>query len=158
MIEAIIWDIRYYIMILGVVLFGFSQALYLTAWEDPGDGSVVLFGTPASALAQSIVYLVGNPQFPPGWTSDSAVSTFLAVMLTVVGSIVMMNLLIAIMNNTYSRIKSHDESEWLKQLCITITEQRFIWPTQPDKFVHYLRRKIDVDREKNIRLVEASNE
>lgn len=148
MIEAIIWDIRYYILILGVVLYGFSQALYLTAWQNPDDGSTVLFGTPAGALAQSIVYLVGNPQYPPGWTSDSAVSTFLAIMLTVVGSIIMLNLLIAIMNNTYSRIKLHDESEWLKQLCITITEQRFLWPTQPDKFVHYLRRKIDVDREK----------
>jgi hypothetical protein len=122
----------------------------LTAWENPDDGSVVLFGTPAGALAQSIVYLVGNPQFPPGWTSNSAVATFLAVMLTVVGSIIMMNLLIAIMNNTYSRVKLHDESEWLKQLCITITEQRFLWPTQPDKYVHYLRRKIDVDREKLI--------
>lgn len=154
MIQAIVWDIKYYILILTVVTYGFSQAIYLSSWSDP----VNAFDTPGSSMAQSIVYLVGNPAFPPNsYSYESAnaqVGTFLAIMLTVVGSIIMLNLLIAIMNSAYTRIYQRSEAEWVKQICITITEQsplKFLqFRPESDKFIHFLRRRVDVDHEKKL--------
>jgi hypothetical protein len=151
MIEAILWDIKWYILILTVVVYGFSQAIFLSSWSEPGVDFA--FDGPGDAMAQSLVYLVGNPTFPPFGTSgvSAKVSTFLSILLTVIGSIILLNLLIAIMNSSYTRIYERSEAEWVKQICITITEQTPIFPvlfrTEGDKFIHYLRRKVDVEKE-----------
>ena len=150
MIEAILWDIKWYILILTIVVYGFSQAIFLASWSEPG---LAAFDGPGDALAQSLVYLVGNPTFPPPGTSGTSarVAEFLSILLTVIGSIILLNLLIAIMNSSYTRIYERSEAEWVKQICITITEQTPITPlqvrTEGDKFIHYLRRKVDIDKE-----------
>lgn len=150
MIEAICWDTKWYILIIAIVLFGFSQAIYLSSWSDIGN----VFGDPADSLVQSIVYFVGNPVFPPTGTygEDGSVATFLSVMLTIVGSVIMLNLLVAIMNDSYSRISRRIKSEWVKQICITINGQTpvslrrvFGQNLEGDLFIHYLRRKLDVE-------------
>lgn len=155
MIEGIIWDIRYYLIFIALIIFGFSQAMYLVAYGESSADDGLGFGTPGGSLAQTFVLFVGNPSFPPNYGgssqssyfSNNAFPIFLEIMMVTIGSILMLNLLIAIMSNTYNRIKKHDESEWLKQLCITISNQKYLFPYKPDKFIHFLRRKIDVDRE-----------
>ena len=156
MIERIVWDIRYYMCILAIIVYGYSQALFLVSTtvvpnsvDDFGhlDSSFV---KPQYAASEAIVYLVGNPTIPPVNTGNKPVSTFLACMLTVTGNIILLNLLVAIMNNTYQKIQLHSEAEWLKQLCVTLTEQKHYFRYQPDKYIHYLRRKVDVEHEKQM--------
>lgn len=150
MIEAILWDIKWYILILTVVVYGFSQAIYLSSWSESVAGA---FDGPGDAMAQALVFLIGNPVFPPIGTygEDARVAEFLAIMLTVTGSIILLNLLIAIMNSSYMRIYARSEAEWVKQICVTITEQIpnnvMLLHMGGDKFIHYLRRKVDIEKE-----------
>jgi len=154
MIERIVWDIRYYMCILAIIVYGYSQALFLvstTVVPNSTDDFVNVensFVKPQYAASEAIVYLVGNPIIPPVNTGNTPVSTFLACMLTVTGNIILLNLLVAIMNNTYQKIQLHSEAEWLKQLCVTLTEQKHYFGYRPDKYIHYLRRKVDVELEK----------
>lgn len=160
MIERIVWDIRYYMCILAIIVYGYSQALFLvstTVVPNSADDFTSIessFVKPQYAASEAIVYLVGNPTIPPVNTGNPPVSTFLACMLTVTGNIILLNLLVAIMNNTYQKIQLHSEAEWLKQLCVTLTEQKHYFGYNPDKYIHYLRRKVDVEHERQMNFKE----
>jgi len=155
MIEAIIWDLRYYIITIAFILFGFSQALYLNAYQYNESDDGVGFGNPGGALAQAFVLFVGNPAFPPSYGgsdqtdyfSNNSFATFLQILLVFLGSILMLNLLITIMGNTFDRLKKQMKTEWLRQLCVTIAKQNYLCPPKPDKFIHFLKRREDVEND-----------
>lgn len=154
-IEGILWDIRYYLFVIFLIIFGFSQALYLISWSGGGSDDSYSFSTPGGSLAQGLTLFVGNPSLPitHATSFNESLSIFLAILLLGVGSILLLNLMIAKMNDTYTKMKDNDDTEWSRQLCSTISYQRYDFlillislydEKKPDKFIHFLRRKGDV--------------
>lgn len=153
-IESILLENINFVLFVFIIIFGFSQALYLNAWSGSNYDDGFGFGTPGGSLAQGFVLFVGNPSIS---TTDShspnkSFSIFLEIMLVSVGSILLLNILIALMNGTYNRLVQSNEAEWLRQLCRTIAYQTsflslLIPERDPDKFIHFLKRQIDIDRD-----------
>lgn len=148
MIEAIVWKIRYFILLLAMLLFGFSQGLYLLSFEDiSGD-----FGRPGVAYIHAFSYMIsGTPQaaFPPPGTlpQQAALATFLVAMLCFVSTIVLMNLLISMMSYFYEKIEADAENEWRRKLCQIMCDQFHFNTPKVKRFLHYIKRDLDIERD-----------
>lgn len=71
MIKAIMWGIRYYLFILAIVVFGFSQSLFVLSFA--GDNQ---FSTPQMALLSSFTYMMGAASYPDPNGDLLAISPF----------------------------------------------------------------------------------
>ena len=144
MIEGIAWEIRYFLLILALILFGFSQALYVLSQGDPDSD----FGTASTAYVSAFNYMVGNSSFPLVGTSNPELATFLAVMLVVVTTILLLNLLISIMSNTYQKIQANADTEWRRKLCGIMIEQIRFYPPKLEPFLTYIKAQTDIELER----------
>jgi len=94
--------------------------------------------------------MAGNSVFPPVGVSSPQIATFLAVMLVVVTSILLLNLLISIMSNTYQKIQEKADAEWRRKLCDILNDQvvvRFFYPPKLEPFVTYCKSETDIELE-----------
>lgn len=148
MIEAIVWKIRYFIMLLALLLFGFSQSLFLLNYTDPSAD----FSDPGLAYVHAFSYMIsGNPQasFPPIGTppEQAGLAIFLVAMLCFVSTIVLMNLLISMMSYFYEQIEADAENEWRRKLCQIMCDQFHFNTPKVKRFLHYIKRDLDIERD-----------
>ena len=101
MIKTIVWDIRYYLFILFVVLYGFSQALFVLSYDSPAGSD---FSSADTALLNAFSYMNGGAQYPPIGISNPSLAIFIVVLLVFFATIIMLNLLISLMGNSYAKV------------------------------------------------------
>lgn len=153
MIEAIFWGIRYYLFILGIVLYGFSQALFILSYQNVNvtDDAIpgLEFTTPGTALLHAYTYMLGASSYPPNLTiSNPPLATFLIAMLIFVTAIVLLNLLISLMSYIFGGVQDSADEEWRKKVCTTILDQFRIFKPRVQQYTHYLKRVQDTKKEK----------
>lgn len=145
-VEAIAWEIKYFLLLLLLIVYGFSQALFLASWVDQGGDNP--FGRPETALLQMYQYLNGGAQYLP---QQSPLAVFLLAMFTLVSTVVLLNMLISMMSDVYSRIKAQSEAEWRRKMCQTLVYHGgypgigSLLPPIP-RYIHFLRHETEADK------------
>merc|ERR1711916_194314 len=125
MILRTVVDTRLFFGILFVVLVGFANAFYLVyrrttvEWLSLGAALLssyrMMFGDYETA-----VFADENEMFPRA--TEQAVFTVLFVLFLLVVVIILMNLLIAILSDTYTKVQENAENEWRLEQAKVIVE------------------------------------
>jgi hypothetical protein len=115
-------DIRFFLLVLLLVLLGFSQAFWLLSSMD----SAAPFGTVPSSLLNSFLFMLGNFNAEFDGTASPVIATMLLVLFLLFMSILMLNLLIALMGESFNRVSSNGLGFWRLELASTLLEQRHL--------------------------------
>lgn len=111
MIFKIAKDMRAFIMVLFISLIGFSQAFWVVTYEDNGSSS--LFNKIDTALLQSYNFALGN--FDPLEFAGARMvhfAIFLSCVYMLVMGILLLNLLIALMGDSYAVVQARGLAQW----------------------------------------------
>lgn len=115
-------DIKYFLFILAIVLTGFALAFWTISYPNAS----LPFGTIPSSFIESFLYMLGqdiDAKFTN--TSSPQLGVFLVVMFMLFMMILMLNLLIALMGNSFQVIQNKGVAQWrIEQACMML-EQRF---------------------------------
>jgi hypothetical protein len=103
MIVQIAYSIRYFLIALFCVLAGFAQGFWLFSNMD----STSDFGTMKKSLWAAFMTMLGAmlPQFEDNHNASPEFASFLLVIFMMVMIILMLNILIALMGDTFSRVR-----------------------------------------------------
>lgn len=126
MVLAIAYDIKVFLLIMAMALFGFSQGFWLISHRDPS----LPFGTINQALLSSFNYMMGdfNTQFE-GSVSPT-LSTVLVVVFVIFMIVLMLNLLIALMGNTFAYVSEKGLAQWRQEQVSIILDEKFMLGTE----------------------------
>lgn len=123
MILRISYDIRYFLVVLFAVIAGFAQAFWLLSNFDES----LLFGTVKGSLYSIFFFMLGQ-----GLDLDSLTDTiipsfaqFLLVVFLVLVMLLMLNLLIALMGDSYSEMRALGLAAWRKEQASIACDQAF---------------------------------
>ena len=113
-VYAIIWKVLPLLLILVVVNLGFSQAFYLVSYNDRSldshDAGVSILFT--------FVYFTGQANWNDMFnTNTPALALILMVLFISLTTILLLNLIIALMNNVYSTVQENAEGVWKREQC-----------------------------------------
>ncbi|XP_072382933.1 uncharacterized protein iav [Diabrotica undecimpunctata] len=124
-------------IIYTIVLFGFSQSFFFLYKGFPGVNSTLYYSYPTTWMALFQITL-GNYDYQElGSTTYPAVAKTVFALFMVFVPILLLNMLIAMMGNTYAHVIEQSEKEWVKQWAkIVIALERAI--PQSDAH-HYLQ-------------------
>ena len=121
MILKISQDMMYLIMVVMIVLVGFSQAFWVVSEDD----AELPFGTIEASLLNSFVFMLGGfdpSAFQTTYLAHFAVALSCIYMLIV--SILLLNLLIALMGDSYGSVKEKGLAQWKLEQAQIITEMQ----------------------------------
>ncbi|XP_034241411.1 transient receptor potential cation channel subfamily V member 6 [Thrips palmi] len=124
-------------MIYTVVLFGFSQSFYFLYKGFPGVKNSQYDSYAATWMALFQITL-GDYNYPDlSNTTYPALSKTVFAIFMVLVPILLLNMLIAMMGNTYAHVIEQSEKEWMKQWAkIVVTLERAVHQTDAH---HYLQ-------------------
>jgi hypothetical protein len=120
MILRIGYDIRYFTLILGLVMTGFTQAFWLICNVDP----TLDFGTIDNAFMNSFLYLLGGFQNEFSTSVSPQLAAVLLALYMFFMAILMLNLLIALMGETFSNVSEKKIPQWRWEQAVIILEER----------------------------------
>ena len=124
MILRIMQDIQFFVFILAIVLTGFSMAFWLISYPDTS----LAFGTIEMSFYNTYLYMLGQ-NIEADFANDTAsprLGIFLLVMFMFFMMILMLNLLIALMGNSYSKVQEKGLAEWRLGQASMILEQSYM--------------------------------
>ena len=148
MILKISMDIRFFLLILTFVLIGFSQAF----WLLNNDGNNIFSGIGRSFLS-TYLFMLGNfdeTVFDSGIAPKE--SYILLCLFLLFMTILMLNLLIALMGDTFERVKAQDRAYWRYEQAKIILENANSWENKIASYMYVLRN--DEQTDENISYVE----
>ncbi len=141
MIIRILTDIRYFVFILAIVLTGFSLAFWLISYPNTS----LDFGTIEMSFYNTYLYMLGQ-NISADFAADTA-SPRLGIVLLVVFMffmmILMLNLLIALMGNSYDKVQEKGLAEWRLGQASIVLEQSFMLD-KDSKCLHQTMSRIHV--------------
>ncbi len=137
-----------YLLILFIVLAGFTQAFWLLSSFD----TTLPWGTVQEALLTSFFNLLGQniSQSMSGLASPK-LATVLIVAFMVILIIFMLNMLIAFLSNTFSSLQEDAMAVWRKEQASMLIEESFLFKIHSKRvhpYIHVLKYAADlVDRD-----------
>jgi hypothetical protein len=121
MIVQITKDIKPFLVVLCTILFGYAFSFWIMTYNVNADNS---FATIGGTLINSFSFMLGG--FDPEAFVDTPVESFtlaLAVAFMLIVSIVLLNLLIAIMGNSYSTVQERTKQQYRWEQAASIVDQ-----------------------------------
>eukprot|EP01039_Chlorochromonas_danica_P007425 gene7427-8212_t len=143
MIIRIAYEIRFLLVVLLLVLCGFAQGFWLISNVDPS----LPFGTVKLALINCFMYMLGNiSDFMFEGSVAPSFGSFLVVIFLVIMMILMLNLLIALMGDTFSAVRAEGAALWRKEQASIIYEECFLLAhrIRTHRFIHVLKYTSDL--------------
>jgi hypothetical protein len=140
MILQIMQDIKYFVFILAVMLTGFSMAFWLISYPDASLPN----GTIQMAFLNTYLHMLGqNISTDFEDTASPQLGVFLLVIFMFFMMILMLNLLIALMGHSYSKVEDKGLAEWRLGQASMILEQSYMM-TEIGKCAHERYKAIHV--------------
>ncbi len=148
------YDIRYFLMILLIFIIGFSFSFWLLEMGNEYSE----YRTVSASLFSLYQAMFGTFPIAPFYGSDvKSFSIILYVVYGIVVTILMLNLLIALMNNSYSTVNKKGVAQWRLEQAKIIIDQSFLIPRRilfprldlnyfPET-IHILKRLADISQE-----------
>lgn len=142
MILRIAYDIRFFLFVLFCVLCGFAQGFWLLSNVDED----LAFGTVRGSLLTTFMYMLGQEVTSDfEGTVSPGFATFILVCFLIFMMILMLNLLIALMGDTFSEVRSKGQALWREEQTAIISEQSFLMTdTNTHSFLHVLKYTSDL--------------
>lgn len=163
MILQIAFEIRTFILVLFCVLAGFAQSFWLLSNND----ETLLFGTVSQSFLNSFLYMLGqNIEADFSGTASPYVATIFLVFFLITMMILMLNLLIALMGDVFSKVRAEGVGLWRKEQAAIISEESFLHGEEGEELPrHILVLKytsevdhVEIDFEEEVQyLVEVSD-
>lgn len=122
MVLAIAYDIKVFLLIMVMALLGFSQGFWLISHRDPS----LPFGTISQAMLSSFNYMMGDFDTQFEGSVSPTLSTFLVLVFVVFMIILMLNLLIALMGNTFAIVSEKGLAQWRQEQVSIILDEKFM--------------------------------
>jgi hypothetical protein len=102
MLYYILYSIKALLFILAILIFAFSQAMYLLSNPTPDSD----FSNRQESIIRSFLYMMGGSDLNQmKETINTDLAQFLLCIFIFMTTILMLNLLIALMNSSYSTIE-----------------------------------------------------
>lgn len=141
-ILRIVYDIRYYLVVLFCVLAGFAQGFWMLSNVDPnGD-----FGNVSSSLYHAFLTMLGSmtPEFESSLNKSFSIVLLCVFMMTMI--IVMLNILIALMGDTFSEVRAKGLALWRREQATIVFDEVFYLhsATQFKSYIHVLKYTSDI--------------
>lgn len=151
--EIVEHDVRPFAFILAIFIVSFSTAVYVVQ-RPSADRSLIDF----NAQLLSCFEWLTNGGFESDVARDSPRSAVVVVLLlasfTVLGSVVLLNLLVAMMGDTYARISENATAKWrLARARILIALERRVSVTRRDRLAAGVWIVVDGARALQVQLV-----
>jgi hypothetical protein len=107
-------DLIIFSMIVGVMLLGFLQTLLSGAFVDHPESSGILL---RSVMFNSFMSVIGQSDAGSslgggGVDTVTTVEVAISIAISVIGNVILYNVLVAMMNDTYRTIKDHSRHWW----------------------------------------------
>lgn len=147
MISYVLLRLVPFFIILAIVLFGFSQGLYLLTYDDNEISTFPDFATPTTAYSHAFAYLTGSGTSYDSGGIDPGLRIFLTVIFILFAQACIWNLIIAFLNSCYQAIKDKETAYGMKERCnILIDQFQFISRGFHNRhgWIHYLKRAGDL--------------
>lgn len=116
-VSAIAKDIMPFLLLAASVMFGFAVAFYVLYRESRGNGtdSIKSFSSFPSTLFTVVAYVFGDFDSDDLFDApQSKITVILFVLYMVIVMIILLNMMIAIMGDSFNRIKSSEETRFIK--------------------------------------------
>jgi ABC-type uncharacterized transport system permease subunit len=120
MMIEILWDMLPFLLVMGFLILGFSAAFYILFTPDmSAEGPVYLpsaFANFQSSLLSTFLMILGSfdiKEFKES-TPHQNMALFMFCLYQVLGMIVLLNLLIAIMGDTFDRVRDREALHFWK--------------------------------------------
>lgn len=129
MIVRIAYDIRYFLIVLLVVLLGYSQGFWMLSSSKTNDSGPLPFSTVESSLLNGFLFMLGqNIDTSSNFTNSASESfaIFLLIIFMLTMMILMLNLLIALMGDSFSTIRSLGLALWRREQTAVLTEESLL--------------------------------
>eukprot|EP00004_Rigifila_ramosa_P002325 TRINITY_DN1241_c0_g1_i1.p1 TRINITY_DN1241_c0_g1~~TRINITY_DN1241_c0_g1_i1.p1 ORF type:complete len:746 (+),score=207.97 TRINITY_DN1241_c0_g1_i1:231-2240(+) len=123
--KMVVTDVARFVLIYVVVLLGFAEAFFLLYQDSNHTG----YGTIGSAVVSLFLLAVGTGNIDEPDLADArlpVLAVFLFISYAVIVLVLLLNMLIAMMGYTFSRVYSNADKEWMLQWAsiILLLEQR----------------------------------
>eukprot|EP01038_Epipyxis_sp_PR26KG_P004171 gene4171-5938_t len=144
MILQIAKDIRFFLLVLFTVLFGFTLAFWLLHYPFADlDFAHSLFNSFMYMLGQNILFENLSTSIAPLF------STILLVLFMFIMMLLMLNVLIALMNETFTTVREKGLAKWRQEQASIILEQQFLLENEKDDvvippYIHVLKYMSDL--------------
>jgi hypothetical protein len=148
-LKAVLYDVRYFLCFLVLTFYSFAAAFHILLRRD--QEKIEAFSTFFHTIGSVFTLAVGGPDMEPLWNSSVPVaSTVLCIVCTLVITVIFLNLLIAIMSDSYSRIMDNEENRFrcnqaamIDELEETIPSWMYDNKRWSPKYIHFLQREDD---------------
>lgn len=124
MMIEILWDMLPFLLVMGFLILGFSGAFYILFTPDmtqEGRGQLPsAFTNFQSSLLSTFLMILGSFDINvfKESTPHSDMAIFMFCLYQVLGMIVLLNLLIAIMGDTFDRVRDREALHFWKGRCV----------------------------------------
>ena len=122
MIVRIAWDIRYFCTVLFLTIIGFSQAFWLLSNNDLTS----TFGTVQGSFLNTFLYMLGGFDNDFGSTVNPGLAIAILVFFLFFMAILMLNLLIALMGQSFSEVQANGLGQWRLELASTLVDMGYL--------------------------------
>ena len=119
MIFQIAYDIRFFLLVLFLVLAGFAQAFFILSVDAEGFP----FSTVRGAFLNSFIYMLGSYDTDFTGTALPQLGTLLVVIFLLIMAILMLNLLIALMGQSFATVAENGLGQWKYELASILIDQ-----------------------------------
>ena len=112
---------KFLIVVVVIVLCGFSQAFWIVSQDD----SSLPFGSIGGSLLNSFVFMLGG--FDPTAFNGLSLAPFaiaMSCLYMLIVSILLLNLLIALMGDSYGSVREKGLAQWKLEQAQIITEMK----------------------------------
>jgi Ion transport protein len=133
MLSTVIWDIRTFLLVLGIVYFGFGEAfLRLSQNSDPKSQWVSDY---AYAFVYTFRLSIGDTDTDNYSSGAQNVTAWIMFVLCVLSTnIIMLNLLIALISESFGKINSNAMSANYQERARLISENTYLIPSTRLKY------------------------
>lgn len=138
-LQSVVADLRWFLIFLALTMAGFGMAFYCLYRHDRSFAEFSNLWHSLETMFEFLVAMFDHNTFYQ--SSNPAMSVTLFTIYTFVVNIVLVNLLIAIMTNTYSKVTENEGLRFLINKADLIDELELslpMWLTQADWFPEYL--------------------
>jgi hypothetical protein len=142
MILKIANDMKYFLIMLGIVLIGFAESFWIMSLGDHTKP----FGTASKAFLSIFDFMLGNSDSDFSGTSSQFLGTLLYVVFMVIVALLLLNLLIALMGESFGKVSEKGPAQFRYEQAKVILESECVnWQKEdPPKTLHILIRATEI--------------
>ena len=127
MIIEIVKDMKFFVSVLMIATMAFANAFYILGRNSSDDAGNLAGSKITDAFI--FAYRMGIGDFQTGgfWTRDEEILWIIFLFNTILVLVVLLNLVIAIMGDTFDRVQETQEYSKLKEITQMIRENEFLF-------------------------------